>query len=53
MSETLRVLQVEDSESDAALIVRLLEKAGYDVRMRTGGRPRRNAGRTQSAMPGT
>ena len=32
MSETLRVLQVEDSESDAALIVRLLEKAGYDVR---------------------
>ena len=32
MSEILRVLQVEDSESDAALIVRLLEKSGYDVR---------------------
>ena len=31
MSEVLRVLQVEDSESDAALIVRLLEKAGYHV----------------------
>src|SRR5450756_2131480 len=32
MSEILRVLQVEDSESDAALIVRLLEKSGYTVR---------------------
>jgi two-component system cell cycle sensor histidine kinase/response regulator CckA len=31
MSETLRVLQVEDSESDAALIVRLLEKSGYHI----------------------
>jgi signal transduction histidine kinase/DNA-binding response OmpR family regulator len=31
MSETLRVLQVEDSESDAALMVRLLEKSGYRV----------------------
>ncbi len=31
MSEILRVLQVEDSESDAALIVRLLEKSGYIV----------------------
>jgi len=31
MSDVLRVLQVEDSESDAALIVRLLQKAGYDV----------------------
>ena len=31
MSEILRVLQVEDSESDAALIVRLLEKSGYTV----------------------
>ena len=31
MSETLRVLQVEDSESDAALMVRLLEKSGYLV----------------------
>jgi two-component sensor histidine kinase len=31
MSKRLRVLQIEDSESDAALIVRLLEKDGYDV----------------------
>jgi two-component sensor histidine kinase len=31
MSKELRVLQVEDSESDAALIVRLLQKDGYDV----------------------
>ncbi len=31
MSEPLRVLQIEDSESDAAIIVRLLEKAGYAV----------------------
>jgi two-component system cell cycle sensor histidine kinase/response regulator CckA len=31
MSETLRVLQVEDSESDAALMARILAKAGYDL----------------------
>jgi two-component system, cell cycle sensor histidine kinase and response regulator CckA len=31
MHETLHVLQVEDSESDAALIARLLQKAGYAV----------------------
>src|ERR1039457_4403809 len=31
MSEILRVLQVEDSEGDAALVVRLLEKSGYMV----------------------
>jgi two-component system cell cycle sensor histidine kinase/response regulator CckA len=31
MSEILRVLQVEDSESDAALVVRLFEKSGYAV----------------------
>jgi two-component sensor histidine kinase len=31
MSETLRVLQIEDSESDAALIVRIMEKGGYAV----------------------
>jgi two-component system, cell cycle sensor histidine kinase and response regulator CckA len=31
MSEMLRVLQVEDSASDADLIVRLLEKSGYLV----------------------
>ena len=31
MNETLRVLQIEDSESDAALIVRLLRKAGFQV----------------------
>lgn len=40
MNKPLRVLQVEDSESDASLIVRLLEKAGYDVfgcRVETAG----------------
>ena len=31
MSQTLRVLQVEDSESDAAIVVRALLKAGYQV----------------------
>jgi PAS domain S-box-containing protein len=31
MGKLLRVLQIEDSESDAALIVRLLHKAGYTV----------------------
>ena len=31
MTETLHLLQVEDSESDAELAVRLLRKAGYDV----------------------
>jgi PAS domain S-box-containing protein len=31
VSEALRVLQIEDSESDAELIVRLLERAQYDV----------------------
>ncbi|MGH9626905.1 MAG: sensor histidine kinase [Bryobacteraceae bacterium] len=31
MGKPLRLLQVEDSESDAALIVRLLEKSGYEV----------------------
>ncbi|HUK17238.1 MAG TPA: response regulator [Bryobacteraceae bacterium] len=31
MSKALNLLQVEDCESDAALIVRLLEQAGYDV----------------------
>lgn len=31
MPDKLRVLQVEDSESDAALIVRHLQKAGYTV----------------------
>jgi signal transduction histidine kinase len=32
MGEILRLLQVEDSETDAALIIRVLERAGYDVR---------------------
>jgi PAS domain S-box-containing protein len=32
MGEALRLLQVEDSETDAALIVRVLEKAGYTVK---------------------
>jgi two-component sensor histidine kinase len=31
MSDTLRVLQVEDSPSDAALIERVLTKSGYEV----------------------
>jgi two-component system, cell cycle sensor histidine kinase and response regulator CckA len=31
MTKTLRVLQVEDSESDAGLIVRRLENAGYNI----------------------
>ena len=30
MSEILRVLQIEDSESDAGLVVRLLERV-YEV----------------------
>jgi two-component system cell cycle sensor histidine kinase/response regulator CckA len=33
MAKDLRVLHVEDSETDAALIVRLLEKAGYQVQV--------------------
>jgi two-component sensor histidine kinase len=32
MSAVLHLLQIEDSESDAALMVRLLEKAGYTVK---------------------
>ena len=32
MSKLLHVLIVEDSESDAAMVVRLLRRAGYDVR---------------------
>jgi CheY-like chemotaxis protein len=32
MNELLNVLLVEDSESDAALVVRTLRRAGYDVR---------------------
>jgi PAS domain S-box-containing protein len=31
MEETLRLLQIEDSASDAALIVRLFQKAGFHV----------------------
>ena len=31
MGKPLPLLQVEDLESDAALVVRLLKKAGYDV----------------------
>ena len=31
MSKPVRLLQIEDSESDAALIVRLLIKAGYEI----------------------
>ena len=31
MSETLRLLQIEDSESDAAMVLHLLERDGYTV----------------------
>jgi PleD family two-component response regulator len=31
VSQPLRVLQVEDSESDAAIVVRALREAGYEV----------------------
>src|SRR5271157_2314955 len=44
MSEKLRILQVEDSESDARLIVRHMERAGYEVearRVEDGGEMRR------------
>jgi len=34
MKQTLKILQVEDSESDAALIVRHMERAGYQVQAR-------------------
>jgi hypothetical protein len=34
MKETLKILQVEDSESDAALLVRHMERAGYRVQAR-------------------
>ncbi len=34
MSERLRILQIEDSESDAALIVRHMQRAGYRVEAR-------------------
>ncbi|HTX34871.1 MAG TPA: response regulator [Bryobacteraceae bacterium] len=43
MSNVLRVLQVEDSENDAAMVVRLLENAGYEVqgeRVETAARMR-------------
>ena len=33
-NDRLRVLQIEDSRSDAALVVRALEKAGFDVECR-------------------
>jgi len=39
MPGTLRILQVEDSESDAELIVRQLEKSGYDVAPRRAEAP--------------
>ncbi len=48
MSEVLRLLQVEDSESDAALISRLLVKAGYDVRSHRV----ENAGDMSAALSG-
>ncbi|MFZ2958151.1 MAG: response regulator [Candidatus Ozemobacteraceae bacterium] len=50
MNKPLRLLQVEDSESDAALIDRLLSKAGYDVvceRVETPGEMRAALGKQQ------
>jgi PAS domain S-box-containing protein len=48
MSVKIRILQVEDSESDAALIERLLEKAGYAVHsLRV-----ENAGQMRNALAG-
>jgi CheY-like chemotaxis protein len=49
MNQPLRVLLIEDSESDAGLIVRHLESAGYAVRMsrvRNRRRAARGAGRS-------
>lgn len=46
MSEPLRVLQIEDSESDAALIERTLRKAGYTVHSERVV----NAGELQAAL---
>jgi PAS domain S-box-containing protein len=46
MSETLRVLIVEDSESDAGMIIRLLHKADYDVHAERVD----NAGQMQAAL---
>ena len=49
MNEALDLLLAEDSESDAALVARLLEKAGYDVhgsgsKLRTKCAPRLTGG---------
>ena len=46
MSKPLHVLIVEDSESDAAMVVRLLRKAGYDVH----GQRVESAGQMQAAL---
>ena len=46
MNERLNLLIVEDSENDAALVVRLLRRAGYDVRNQRV----ETAGQMQSAL---
>ncbi len=38
MSKPLRLLQIEDSESDADMILRLLMQAGFEVFFPAGGR---------------
>jgi PAS domain S-box-containing protein len=48
MGKPLRLLQVEDSESDAALIVRLLERSGYDVDSQRA----EDAGQMRAALAG-
>jgi two-component system, cell cycle sensor histidine kinase and response regulator CckA len=47
LSTTLRMLQVEDSESDAAIVVRLLQRAGYEprvTRVESAGEMRKSLG---------
>jgi two-component sensor histidine kinase/FixJ family two-component response regulator len=48
MSELLRVLHVEDSEADAAMVARQLKKAGYGIQVRRV----QDAGEMQAALAG-